>query len=639
MKTRSGASYQVNMSETRETGDHTEATAMDSAQLIKVLMEERQRRDQEVAEERQRREQEVAEERRQREREVEQQRKQMQEQMDLLMKLVRDQSENRPITGSELVTVGREVKFSKLTETDDIQAYLMTFERTMQAFKVAKEQWVYQLVPQLTGKAQQAFAAMETSDSGDYDLVEAAILKRYNITEETYRQCLRSIRLKEEESHVELAVRAHDLTKKWMKECKDVEDVIELVAMEQLLETLPTGPRIWLRERKPQTAAEAGQLADDYVQARGQGNSLHKGQKGGDVSRRPLGSKPRCDNCGKNGHRARECWKGAAKPGQKDLNKEKEINKEVTCWKCFHKGHIAANCPGATAMYCDGTQRKKPKSYPRAIRPGVVDGTCVEDIMLDTSSSRTLIRADLVHTEKPVEGEISIRCAHGDIITYPLAKVEIEIGGEHFIVEAGVVDKLPVSVLLGWDVPQQEDLLQDRSIQKEALQTEDTMAVITRAQKERNKEEAAALAYKEHMSGAVPHSVQEDPSKGKEDEVPKFQFAEELFTEGRTKPRLSRSQKREHNLQFIQEQTPKHPLEMTAGELSQLQEEDSSLDAVCWAVKGEASTAGSGFFRRDGLIYRKWTPPGQNQEEWQIEQLVVPTSCRKAVLQLAHAIP
>ena len=236
--------------------------------------------------------------------------------------------------------------------------------------------------------------------------------------------------------------------------------------------------------------------------------------------------------------------------------------------------------------------------------------------MLDTGSSRTLIRADLVNTEKLVEGEISIRCAHGDIITYPLAKVEIEIGGEHFIVEAGVVDKLPVSVLLGWDVPRLEDLLQDGSTQKEALQTEDTMAVITRAQKERNKEEAAALAYKEHMSGAVSHPVQEDPSKNKEDEVPEFQFAEELFTEGRTKTRLSGSQKREHNLQLIQEQTPKHPLEMTAGELSQLQEVDSSLDAVRRAVKGEASTAGSGFFRRDGLIYRKWTPPGQDQEEW-----------------------
>ena len=160
----------------------------------------------------------------------------MQEQMDLLMKLVRDQSDHHRLRTSHSRMRGE--------MTDDIEAYLTTFDRTMQAFNVAKEQWVYQLVPQLTGKAQQAFSAMETSDSGDYDLVKIAILKRYNITKETYQQCLRSIQLKEEESHVELAVWARDLTKKSMKECKDVDDVTELVVMEQLLETLPTGPRI-----------------------------------------------------------------------------------------------------------------------------------------------------------------------------------------------------------------------------------------------------------------------------------------------------------------------------------------------------------------------------------------------------------
>ena len=64
-----------------------------------------------------------------------------------------------------------------------------------------------------------------------------------------------------------------------MKECKDVDDVIELVAIGQLLETLPTGPRIWVRERKLQTAAEAGQLADDYVQARGQETIYMKDRK------------------------------------------------------------------------------------------------------------------------------------------------------------------------------------------------------------------------------------------------------------------------------------------------------------------------------------------------------------------------
>ena len=97
----------------------------------------------------------------------------MQEQMTLLMKVVWEKSEGHSAKGSETVSIEREVKFTKLTETDDIETYLTTFERMMQALKVPKDQWVYKLAPQLTGKAQQVFAAMETKDAGDYEPVKA----------------------------------------------------------------------------------------------------------------------------------------------------------------------------------------------------------------------------------------------------------------------------------------------------------------------------------------------------------------------------------------------------------------------------------------------------------------------------------
>ena len=46
-------------------------------------------------------------------------------------------------------------------------------------------------------------------------------------------------------------------------------------------------------------------------------------------------------------------------------------------------------------------------------------------------------------------------------------------------------------------------------------------------------------------------------------------------------------------------------------------------------------TAGEGFFEWDGLIYRRCTPAGMDEGETSIDQSA---SCRKAVLQLAHAI-
>ena len=80
-------------------------------------------------------------------------------------------------------------------------------------------------------------------------------------------------------------------------------------------------------------------------------------------------------------------------------------------------------------------------------------------------------------------------------------------------------------------------------------------------------------------------------------------------------------------------------LNFTSTEMKRQQAEDPTLAAIRTAAEGGASTAGVGFFKRDGLLYRRWTPPGSNGELFEIEQLVLPMQCRKPVLDLAHQIP
>ena len=63
-----------------------------------------------------------------------------------------------------------------------MEAYLTTFERMMEAFQVDKAKWAYLLAPQLTGKAQQAYAAMALQEAREYEDLKKAILKRYNIS-------------------------------------------------------------------------------------------------------------------------------------------------------------------------------------------------------------------------------------------------------------------------------------------------------------------------------------------------------------------------------------------------------------------------------------------------------------------------
>ena len=49
------------------------------------------------------------------------------------------------------------LKLTKLTETENIESYLTTFERMMHVYNVDEEQWAFKLAPQLAGKAQQAY--------------------------------------------------------------------------------------------------------------------------------------------------------------------------------------------------------------------------------------------------------------------------------------------------------------------------------------------------------------------------------------------------------------------------------------------------------------------------------------------------
>ena len=79
------------------------------------------------------------------------------------------------------------------SEEDDIEAYLTTFNRMMAAYKVPVNRWPFKLARMLTGKAQQAYAAMEAAKAAaDYAVVKTAILCRYDISEENYCQCVQT---------------------------------------------------------------------------------------------------------------------------------------------------------------------------------------------------------------------------------------------------------------------------------------------------------------------------------------------------------------------------------------------------------------------------------------------------------------
>ena len=341
----------------------------------------------------------------------------------------------------------------------------------MSAYSIPEDRWSFKLAPQLVGKAQQAYAAMNPDEAGNYEQLKAAILRRYGINEEGYRQRFRQARKKQEESNKEFATRLQDLTNKWMQECTSMEELKDHIVMEQLIDTLPSAVRIYVKEHKPKTSEEAGELADDYIQARG-----FCWDSTNEQSWR-TGTPRLCHTCGKPGHLMKDCPTNMGVGSQKEIGSAKKFErpkknmKEVECFNCRRKGHYSANCPH-NAMFCRPQEgaTKAATCKVGVMRTGVIEGKPVSNILLDTGCSQTLVHRDLVPPEKLLEGRaITICCAHGDTAIYPLAKVGLEIEGKHIEVEAGVADRLPMGALLGTDVPQLKNLLWMTRMQKRWL--------------------------------------------------------------------------------------------------------------------------------------------------------------------------
>ena len=150
--------------------------------MLKLLVEDRRKREAEFETERTR----MEAERQRRERETGKQMEELRGHLETLMKVVAD---------SRLKTEGvsrkqeLSVKLVPLTEKDDIEAYLVTFERIMAAHQVEKDCWPQYLAPQLTGRAQLAFAALPVDDSGNYDAIKpfcSVMILRRRRTEDAF---------------------------------------------------------------------------------------------------------------------------------------------------------------------------------------------------------------------------------------------------------------------------------------------------------------------------------------------------------------------------------------------------------------------------------------------------------------------
>ncbi|XP_032442308.1 uncharacterized protein LOC116734877 [Xiphophorus hellerii] len=527
-----------------------------------------------------------------------------------------------------------EPRFLPLSTDDDIEHFLMTFERMAQVCRWSRDEWAVRLVPLLTGKARTAYVLMDMADSENYDNVKEAILAKYEITADTYRRRFRCLKIEPGETPRELYVRLKDLFSRWIKPDKStVQEISEQIILEQFLRMVNPELEIWIRERDPKTAKEAATLAEVFTSARKGSKSTYFGRE----THYALSSKSTGGEQGSGQSQTRNVSSSKQFPSQRPPNVKKSFPKssvqDIRCYNCNGFGHTQHFCP---------TLKSKPSllcSVPRPAIEAVEKKVCTvsvlvngqkEEALLDSGCFQSLVRASLLSEEKLSGVGVKISCVHGDEHVYPSAEVYLTVGGQTYLVQVAVVPSLPYSVILGNDIPTLFDLIHQSDYEPQVLTNRDAgdlgptsdipveplkpCNVVTRAQS----------------------------SKTVLEELPFF--GESLETRlGKTKK--SKAQKRREKFKgsgdegIEQLSKPNNLFEFDIpSDLGALQRDDPTLKPWFEKVTGLGGTnqrrldflEDAVYIIKGGILYQK---------KGQCETLALPQQFRHKVMELGHSIP
>ncbi|XP_077184943.1 uncharacterized protein LOC143833249 [Paroedura picta] len=149
---------------------------------------------------------------------------------------------------------------------------LVHFERMFGVCHWPRGEGVAQLMPAFGTEVQQAFGGLGVRDKADHGKVKAAFLQGNPTSTEIHRQRFRKFCYQEAEGPREVCNRLRELCHCWLEpESRTKEQIVELLILEQFLNILPQEIQSQVRERSPETCAQAVALAEGFLLRRQEG--------------------------------------------------------------------------------------------------------------------------------------------------------------------------------------------------------------------------------------------------------------------------------------------------------------------------------------------------------------------------------
>ena len=153
---------------------------------------------------------------------------------------------------------------------DNLDSYLLRFERYATVAEWKKETWATRLSPLLSGRALEVYSGQSTENTLNYDRLHIALLKRYNFTDHGYRERFRGAKPEGQETPSQFLVRISNYFDKRVELAsvdKSYEGVMKLMVREQFTNSCPKDVAVHLMERSPKDLEELARIAEQYLVA------------------------------------------------------------------------------------------------------------------------------------------------------------------------------------------------------------------------------------------------------------------------------------------------------------------------------------------------------------------------------------
>ena len=188
------------------------------------------------------------------------------------MERLNEEGRIRPINvkNQNLYSVAKTPAFDE--NLDEMYSYLLRFERYATVQRWKRDQWATDLSASLKGKALDVYALMPIEQALDYDMLKAALLKRYELTKEGLKRRYKKCRPNSGETFQHFTSRQKSYFTRWVDmariEKKTYEGLADLILRDQLAFICTKELELFLKEREPESLEHASKLADQFKEAR-----------------------------------------------------------------------------------------------------------------------------------------------------------------------------------------------------------------------------------------------------------------------------------------------------------------------------------------------------------------------------------